>query len=151
VPYLRGIRSFAEPCAGDGTLVRHLEEFGLRCVYSGDIRDGQDVFEPNHYGAADAIITNPPYDLMYKLITHCQRILPAGLLLDMDEASSPRAARFLPHCSDIVPVGRVKWVEGAKRIDQRDYAWYRFDIRHKTGPSFHPREEGMGITAQRRV
>jgi hypothetical protein len=38
IPYLRGIKTFAEPCAGDGALVRHLEEFGLRCVYSGDIR-----------------------------------------------------------------------------------------------------------------
>ena len=40
IPHLRGIRSFAEPCAGDGALVRHLEEFGLRCVYAGDIRTG---------------------------------------------------------------------------------------------------------------
>jgi hypothetical protein len=30
IPYLRGIRTFAEPCAGDGALMRHLEEFGLR-------------------------------------------------------------------------------------------------------------------------
>jgi hypothetical protein len=36
-PYLRGIRSFAEPCAGDGALVEDLEAFGLRWVYSGDI------------------------------------------------------------------------------------------------------------------
>ena len=43
IPYLRGIRTFAEPCAGDGALVRHLEGFGLRCVYAGDIRDGQDA------------------------------------------------------------------------------------------------------------
>ena len=43
IPYLRGIRSFAEPCAGAGDLVRHLEEFGLGCIYSGDIRDGQDA------------------------------------------------------------------------------------------------------------
>ena len=39
IPHLRGIRNFAEPCAGDGALIRHLEEFGLRCVYAGDIRD----------------------------------------------------------------------------------------------------------------
>jgi hypothetical protein len=29
VPHLRGIRAFAEPCAGEGDLVRHLESFGL--------------------------------------------------------------------------------------------------------------------------
>jgi hypothetical protein len=34
IPYLRGIRRFAEPCAGDGDLVGHLEAAGLRCVYA---------------------------------------------------------------------------------------------------------------------
>jgi len=45
IPYLRGsgIRTFAEPCAGEGDLVRHLESFGLRCVYTGEIRTGQDA------------------------------------------------------------------------------------------------------------
>ena len=53
IPYLRaGIRTFAEPCAGDGALVRHLETFGLRCVYAGDIRTGQDALALDHYGAA---------------------------------------------------------------------------------------------------
>ena len=37
IPILRGIRTFAEPCCGDGALVRHLEALGLRCVYTGDI------------------------------------------------------------------------------------------------------------------
>src|SRR5436190_21990440 len=29
IPHLRGVRTFAEPCCGDGDLVRHLESFGL--------------------------------------------------------------------------------------------------------------------------
>ena len=33
MPHLHGIRTFAEPCCGDGALVKHLEAFGLRCVY----------------------------------------------------------------------------------------------------------------------
>jgi hypothetical protein len=70
------IRTFAEPCAGDGALVRYLEELGLRCVYIGDIRTGQDALAVNSYGEADAIITNPLYtrDLMYRLIMHFQHI-----------------------------------------------------------------------------
>ena len=60
IPHLNGIRSFAEPCCGDGALVRHLESFGLRCVYAGDISYGQDALALDHYGAADAIITTPP-------------------------------------------------------------------------------------------
>src|SRR6266436_4873327 len=116
IPYLRGIRRYAETCGGDGTLVRHLEEFGLRCVYAGDIRTGQDALALDQYGAADAIITNPPYtrEPMHKLIDHFQRILPTWLLLDSDWASTRQAAPFLPCCSDIVTIGRVKWIEGSK-------------------------------------
>ena len=43
-----------EPSTGDGALVRHLEGFGVRCVYAGDIRDGQDALL-DYFGAADAI------------------------------------------------------------------------------------------------
>src|SRR3954449_6321136 len=83
VPYLRGIRTFAEPCAGDGALVRHLESFGLRCVYSGDIGAGKDALAVDDYGAADVIVTNPPWsrDQMHTLIRHFQNIAPTWLLL----------------------------------------------------------------------
>ena len=37
IRHLHGICSFAEPCAVDGALIRHLEAKGLRCVYSGDM------------------------------------------------------------------------------------------------------------------
>jgi hypothetical protein len=106
IPYLlrSGIRTFAEPCAGDGALVRHLAPFGLRCAYAGDIRIGQDALALNHYGAVDAIITNPPYtrDLMHRLITHFQRIAPTWLLIDYDWAATKQAAPYMPNCSDIV-------------------------------------------------
>jgi hypothetical protein len=43
LPYLRGIQTFAKPCAGKGSPVRHLESFGLRCVCQSDVRAGQDA------------------------------------------------------------------------------------------------------------
>ncbi len=59
-PLPRGVRTFAEPCAGDGDLVRHLDvRPALRL--SGDISTGQDALALDNYGTADAIITNPPY------------------------------------------------------------------------------------------
>src|SRR5215471_5351361 len=103
IPHLRGIRTFAEPCAGDGALVRHLESFGLACVYAGDIRTGQDALAVQSYGAADVIITNPPYtrDLMHRLIAHFSRIAPTWLLLESDwvqtKASRAVYARLLGH------------------------------------------------------
>jgi len=144
VPYLHGIRTFAEPCCGDGALVRHLEGFGLRCAYQGDIRTGQDALELNHYGAADAIITNPPYtrELMHRLIEHFQDIAPTWLLLDADWKQTRQAAPYLPHCSDVVAIGRVKWIEGSKHTGKDNACWYKFDSRHTAGPVFHWRDRG---------
>jgi hypothetical protein len=138
-PHLRGIRKFAEPCAGDGHLVWHLESFGLRCVYAGDIRTGQDALALDTYGDADAIITNPPYTrpLMHALIGHFARILPTWLLLETDWASTKQAAPFMPSCSDIVSVGRLRWIEGTTMSGKQNFAWYRFDARHSAGPIFH--------------
>ena len=129
IPHLRGIRTFAEPCAGDGALVRHLEAISLRCVYSGDIRSGQDALAINSYGKADVIITNPPYtrDLMHRLIAHFQRIAPTWLLLESDWAQTKQASPFMAACTDIVAIGRVKWIEGSKHTGKDNYAWYRFD------------------------
>jgi hypothetical protein len=148
IPHLRGVRTFAEPCSGDGALVHHLELFGLHCVYSGDIATGQDALALDTYGSADAIITNPPYtrDLMHKLIAHFQRIAPTWL--DYDWAATKQAAPFVPHCSDIVSIGRVKWFENFKCTGKDNYAWYRFDIRHTRGPVFHGRGEA-GVIPRR--
>jgi hypothetical protein len=144
LPYLRGIRSFAEPCCGDGALIRHLESFGLACVYSGDIQSGQDALELISYGTCDSIITNPPWsrDVLHRLIAHFQNIAPTWLLLDADWKQTRQAAPYLPHCSDIVAIGRVKWIEGSKHTGKDNACWYRFDARHKAGPVFHWRDQG---------
>ena len=86
---------------------------------------------------------------MHGLIAHFQRIAPTWLLLDSDWASTRQAAPFLPHCSDIVAIGRVKWIEGSKHTGKDNYAWYRFDIRHKGGPVFHGRDQGEAIPSRR--
>jgi hypothetical protein len=152
IPHLRGICRFAEPCAADGDLVRHLESFGLRCVYAGDIRSGQDALELDHYGLIDSIITNPPYlrELMHRMILHFQQIAPTWLLLGADWASTKQAAPFLPACSDIVPIGRVRWFEGTEFASMENFAWYRFDGRHTSGPVFHGRDHVVDAIPIRR-
>ena len=139
IPHLHGIRSFAEPCCGDGALVRHLEACGLRCAYAGDIATGEDALAVDTYGRADAIITNPPYKrpLMHALIWHFAHIRPTWLLLETDWASTKQAAPFMPSCSDIVSVGRLRWIEGTTMSGKQNFAWYRFDARHAAGPIFH--------------
>jgi hypothetical protein len=153
IPHLRGVRSFAEPCAGDGALVRHLEGFGLRCVYAGDIRNGQDALELHHYGAADAIITNPPYtrDLMLRLIEHFQPIAPTWLLIDFDWSATKQAAEYMTHCSDIVILPRLKWFEGSKNTGKDNHAWYRFDSSYSGGPVLHNNRGHGEVVPSRRT
>ena len=142
IPHLHGVHTFAEPCCGDGALVNHLESHGLRCVYRGDIATGQDALALEQYGDANSIITNPPYQrpLMHALIEHFAHILPTWLLLYADWASTKHAAPFMRSCSDMVPIGRVRWIEGTKMSSMENFAWYRFDSRHVAGPIFHARD-----------
>ena len=99
IPHLRGVRTFAEPCAGDGALIRHLESFGLRCIVAGDIATGQDALLRESYGNVP-VITNPPYDtknrrsLMHALILQFMRAAPfAWLLIDFDWSATNRLRR----------------------------------------------------------
>jgi hypothetical protein len=119
--------------------VRHLESFGLRCVYEGDIATGQDALALDQYAGAQVSITNPPYvrPLMHALIWHFARILPTWLLIETDWASTKQAAPFMPSCSDIVSVGRLRWIEGTTMCGKQNFAWYRFVARHSAGPIFH--------------
>ena len=153
IPHLRGVRSFAEPCCGDGALVRLLEPYGLRCVYAGDIATGQDALALGQYGAADTIITNPPYTrkLMHRLITHFQRIAPTWLLIDYDWSATKQAAEYMLHCSDIVILPRLKWFEDSKDTGKDNHAWYRFDARHSGGTVLHNNRGQDEVMPSRRV
>ena len=90
-----------------------------------------------------------PATVMHRLIEHFQRIAPTWLLLDTDWSATKQAVPFLPHCSDIVTIGRVKWIEGSKHTGKDNHAWYRFDIRHKGGPVFHGRDQSEVIPSRR--
>jgi hypothetical protein len=139
--YLHGVRSFAEPCCGNGRLVRHLESHGLICVYSGDITTGQDALARTDYGSPDVNITNPPftYPLLHQLISHFVKIAPTWLLLEMGFATNERDAALLASCTDVVPVGRVRWIEGTKFTSMENFGWFHFQQGHHTGPRLHLR------------
>jgi hypothetical protein len=140
ISHLHGVRTFAEPCCGNGALVQHLESFGLRCVYRGELTAGQDALTLDTYGDIDAIITNPPWTrkLLHPLLTHFQRIAPTWLLLDQDWACTKQAVPYLKSCTDILAIGRVIWIPGTDMAGFDNAAWYRFNARHATGPVFHP-------------
>jgi hypothetical protein len=146
LPHLDGIRTFAEPCAGKGDLIRHLEYLAnLDCCYRGDLATGQDALFLNSIDVvdADAIITNPPWtrQLLHPLIDRFMRLRPTWLLFDADWIHTRQAAGYLQHCATVVSVGRVKWIPDSKYTGKDNAAWYLFDHRHVAGPRFVGREE----------
>ena len=56
----------------------------------------------------------------------------------------------MPHCSDIVILPRLKWIEGSKDTGKDNHAWFKFDHRHNGGPVLHNnRGQGEVIPSRR--
>lgn len=138
-PYLeKGCRVF-EPCAGDGALVSHLEALGVVCVGATDIKPQAeaiaqlDALSPElermfKTYRADVIVTNPPWEreTLHAMIEHFRAIAPTWLLFDADWWHTKQSAPFAAYCERIVPIGRVKWIEGSKHTGKDNAAWYLF-------------------------
>lgn len=144
LPYLTPGTRFAELCAGDGRLVAHLERSGMVCTGKMDIdphclfiREGNALTD--QLPACDAIITNPPWtrELMHPMIERFMRHAPTWLLFDASWKHTKQSIPYLRHCSHIVNVGRVKWIENTSQNGKDDACWYRFDIRHVDGPRYY--------------
>lgn len=78
LPYLAGLRFIWEPAAGDGRMVKALENAG-HLVIAGDILTGQNFFT-SKAPTCDGMVTNPPYSVKYPWIARCFEIcVPLGL------------------------------------------------------------------------
>lgn len=171
---------FAEPCAGAGDLIMLLEQAGLECAWAlelepqgwldGGTRNRWPVAQGDalqltraDLGEAQIFISNLPWHRpwLHPLIRHLAAIAPLWSLHDASWAFTGQAAPFLPLCTDIVAVGRLRWFDPdprrmrevsesdgdyarrqareAKGSDPpTDNAWYRFDA-HASDPMAPPR------------
>lgn len=136
IPHLPYGVMFAEPCAGDGALIRALEKHGMSCCEALDIEPQTDIafrgdaldWSPDH--STDCIITNPPWrrDVLHPMIRHFSRMRPTWLLFDADWMHTRQAAPYLPLLRKIVSVGRVRWIPDSKMTGKDNCAWHLFDI-----------------------
>ena len=126
--------SYAEPCAGDGTLCSHLQWYDGVCMWASDIEpqaEGiyKDSFEKvGKYELLESeyIITNPPWDrkILHPMIEHFSKLKPTWLLFDADWAYTKQSAPYMKKCAKIVSVGRIKWFGNMTGKD--NCAWYLF-------------------------
>ena len=131
--------TFAEPCAGNGALIGHLEWHGGTCMWASDIepqhkgiptQDFKDVWR-NELLESEFVITNPPWarHMLHPIIEHFGVLRPTWLLFDADWMHTKQSAYYTEHLHKIVSVGRIKWFGNMTGKD--NCAWYLFDMSAK--------------------
>ena len=124
---------FAEPCAGDGALINHLETKGV-CMWASDIEPQYEGIHKNDFSEiserevleSEFIITNPPWDrnMLHSMIEHFSSLRSTWLLFDADWAHTKQSAPYMNKCAKIVSVGRIKWFGNMTGKD--NCAWHLF-------------------------
>ena len=143
---------YVEPCAGDGRLIRHIDELTDgqgECLHSSDIApQAAGIFQNDAltldfggYGVIDMCITNPPWEraFLHSFIDHWLDVCPTWLLFDADWMHTKQSAVYMSYCAKVVSVGRVKWIEGSKSVGKDNCCWYLFDRHKKNQTEFYGR------------
>lgn len=134
LPFLKPNTKFADFCAGNSCMQRHLEKHGHECTYQSDIDpknkniEQRDVlFFGGDLPDCETIITNPPWEreLLHPMIDIFRKKAPTWLLFDSDWMFTKQARPYKPFCSLIVTVGRISWM-GNGQSGMDNCCWYLF-------------------------
>lgn len=146
LPFIHHINTFDEPCAADGRLVRHFESFGKKVRRFFDLTPdslfvGQGDALATSYEGVDAVLTNPPWDrkILHPMIVHfVETAAESFLLFDADWSHTKQSKPFMRWCTDVIPVGRFKWIDDSEFTGKDNAAWYRFSSDSDGTTIFHP-------------
>lgn len=154
LPHIQDIKSFAEPFSGHGDLVSQLQDdHGYFCAFKSDVDPMADIsfgvnctkldfkdVSAKHLNQCDAIISNPPWtrSVLHDAINHFRLLKQTWFLFDADWSHTAQSSELMQYCSDIVSVGRLKWIKGTSMDGKDNCAWYRF-VKDKTKTTFHGR------------
>jgi len=133
--HLDKVTYYAEPCAGDGALIKILQKHGHKCVAAYDVEPRHKIvkqldatfLKKEDLNRANVIITNPPWgrEVLHQIIERSFFLAPTWLLFDADWMHTRQAIPYLTRCKKIVSVGRVKWFGNTAGKD--NCCWYLFE------------------------
>jgi hypothetical protein len=135
-----------EPAAGSGKMINALLDASSKVIVvkGSDIATGTDFLKSQDRDGAEAIITNPPYELATEFIGHALGLMePIGgivamlLRTDFDHAKT-RAYLFgncPPFTKKLVLTKRIKWFEDSKGQPSFNHAWFIWDWKHQGPPT----------------
>lgn len=142
VPFLPPQATILEPACGSGKMVRALESAGHK-VYGNDIQQGQD-FLLTPFCKAEAIVTNPPFNLATQFIEHALKLMQpqdgvVAMLLrtDFDHAKTRRHL-FDGHSAfstKLVLTKRIVWFDRPGAAPSFNHAWFIWDWQHQGYPT----------------
>ena len=144
--------AFAEPCAGDGALVNHIETMTNGwCSWASDLEPQIDTIITRHLREinmedlfeADYVITNPPWDrsLLHPMIEYFTAYRPTWLLFDADWIHTKQSVPYMGMLKKIVSIGRVKWIEDSKSVGKDNCCWYLFERESSSHTKFYGRKK----------
>jgi hypothetical protein len=132
--------SIWEPAAGEGDIVKILLECGYRDVQASDLHDWEfqpcrtEDFLKSTY-ESDSLVTNPPYSLKAKFLTHAKRLVrhKIAMLLPLDFEYT---GCFLSHHRSDPTfswkalygfVQGIGWLKRTDRSGRRKVGWFVFE------------------------
>jgi hypothetical protein len=140
LPFLDKAVPIIEPCPGDGRLHSLLERAGF--IVTSHARDARD----EQYPDPRIFVTNPPWsrELLHPIIENLSNQAPTWLLFDADWAHTAQSIPYLLRLTDIVSIGRVKWMPSSESVGYDNACWYRFGLPRMSGLDeiiFHGRKK----------
>tara|TARA_R100001443_G_C3294553_1_gene163689 strand:- start:184 stop:678 length:495 start_codon:yes stop_codon:yes gene_type:complete len=126
--FIKG-KKYYEPCCGDGSLIRILDDYA-ECVGASDVEKDATSLEKKDIFNATIFITNPPYtwNILQPILNHLPNILPTLLMLPSDMMHNQRMSLHMKRCKSVWSVGRLYWQPNkVKGLD--NYCWYLFQAK----------------------
>lgn len=132
-----------EPCAGSGDLIEQMP--WLNWVRASDIEPtAEDIEQKDAFSytqddlfGIDYVVTNPDWDrkFLFPFIKHFAPMIHCWLLIDAPWLFNKGSGELIDqYLTDVVPIGRLKWIRDTKMSSKDDCIWARFSY-DKTQPA----------------